>query len=77
MEADAQRWEAARPRHRVGRRRRGHHQARARQNPPAVGGFDGFVDRDVAAEIVGADDQLPGQLPRLIPQLAISRSRRN
>jgi hypothetical protein len=42
-----------------------------------VGGFDGLVDRDVAAEIVGADDQLPGQLPRLIPQLAISRSRRN
>ena len=42
-----------------------------------MGGFDGLVDRDVAAEIVGADDQLPGRLPRLVPQLAISRWRRN
>jgi hypothetical protein len=37
-----------------------HHQAGAGQNAVAEGKFDGFVDGDVDAEIIGIDDQPSG-----------------
>jgi hypothetical protein len=73
MQADMQRFEAVRPVDGVRHGRRRHHQAGGRQDAVAVRSLDRFVDRDVAPEIVGSDDQPP----RRQPQLGISRWRRN
>jgi hypothetical protein len=73
VQADAQLAEAACPRDSIRRGGRADHQAGARQNAVAMRLLDRLVDCDVAAEIVGRDDQPPW---RQI-QLAISRSRRN
>jgi hypothetical protein len=69
MQADAQVWEPAGARHRVGRRRGGYHQAGGGKDALAVRLLNRLIDRRIEPEIIRADDQ------RL--QLAISRLRRN
>lgn len=62
VQSDAQPRQRPRPRHRIGRRRGCHHQTGAGQNAVAVRLLDRLVDRYVASEIVGADDQPPASL---------------
>ena len=69
MQADPQVRQATGTGYRVGDGGGADHQARGRQNAVPVGLLDSFVDGGVEPEIVGADDQ--------VPQLAISRLRRN
>src|SRR5579883_2939776 len=73
VEPDRQPRQAPRPRHRIGRGGGRHHQAGAGQDAVAIGALDRLVDRTVAAEIVGTDDQPAAAAA----QLAISRWRRN
>jgi len=58
MEADAEAWQPAGPRHGVVHRRARDHQARRAQYAFAMRLLDRLVDRDVRAEIIGGDDQL-------------------
>jgi hypothetical protein len=59
MQPDPQGRRGARPLDRVRRRRLGDHEAGAGEDPVAVRDFDGFIDRDIQAEIVGRKDDLP------------------
>jgi hypothetical protein len=80
VQPEAQARQSACPHHRVGDGRRADHQAGAGQDAVAVCLLDRLVDRDVATEIVGADDQPPpGHCTKRgrAAQPAISRRRRN
>jgi len=57
VQADAEPRKPPGPRHRVGGFRRADHQARRGQDAIRMGLLDCLVDRDVAAEIVGANDK--------------------
>jgi len=57
MQADAQRGKPLGPRHRVRGRRRADHQARHGQDAVAVGFLDRLIDRHIAPEIIGANDE--------------------
>ena len=59
VQADPKPRQTARPRDGVGGGRGGDHQARACQDAVAARDLDRLVDRGIAAEIIGADDQPP------------------
>src|SRR5215470_5708103 len=58
VQPDAERWQPACPLHRVGHRRRAHHQAGRREDAAAMSFLDRLVDRYGGAKVVGRDDQL-------------------